>query len=219
MKKALPLKYIIFAIGIFILALGITLTILSDLGTSPFDALLVGLSLKVGLTVGSWEIIIAMLLIICNSLMQKQKPEFLGLVTAFITGISIDMWLFFLQTILAPEVWFWKMTCFGLGLILIGVGTSLYLHTQLAPIPVDKSMLIISRMTKKSVLFSRTLIYICFLFFALLIQGPIGVGTLLTVFLGGPILNTCMPLIIKLLNSMSINNPTTVDKNEVNMEK
>lgn len=219
MKKALPLKYIIFAIGIFILALGITLTILSDLGTSPFDALLVGLSFKVGLTVGSWEIIIAMLLIICNSLMQKQKPEFLGLVTAFITGISIDMWLFFLQPILAPEVWFWKMTCFGLGLILIGVGTALYLHTQLAPIPVDKSMLIISRKTKRSILFSRTLIYICFLFFALLIQGPIGVGTLLTVFLGGPILNTCMPLTIKLLNSMSINSPTTVDKDEVNMEK
>ena len=35
-----------------------------------FDALLVGLSLNVGLTVGSWEIIIALLLICCNSILK-----------------------------------------------------------------------------------------------------------------------------------------------------
>lgn len=45
-------QYLIYAIGILILTLGITLTIQSKLGSSPFDALLVGLSLNVGLTVG-----------------------------------------------------------------------------------------------------------------------------------------------------------------------
>lgn len=43
------LKYVLFVAGILILTLGISLTIQSELGTSPFDALLVGLSHHVGL--------------------------------------------------------------------------------------------------------------------------------------------------------------------------
>jgi uncharacterized protein len=59
--------YIFYGLGILLLTLGISFTIQSDLGTSPFDALLVGLSKDVGLTVGSWEIILALIMIICNS--------------------------------------------------------------------------------------------------------------------------------------------------------
>lgn len=43
------LKYVLFVTGILILTLGISLTIQSELGTSPFDALLVGLSHHLGL--------------------------------------------------------------------------------------------------------------------------------------------------------------------------
>ncbi|MFD6430805.1 YitT family protein, partial [Bacillus velezensis] len=53
------MKYVFYVLGIMILTFGISVTIQSDLGTSPFDALIVGLSVHAGLTVGSWEIIIA----------------------------------------------------------------------------------------------------------------------------------------------------------------
>lgn len=88
------MRYVFFVLGIFILSLGISFTIQSDLGTSPFDALLVGLSINVGLTVGSWEIIIAIILICCNSLLKRQRPEVLGLLTAFITGYLSLHWYF-----------------------------------------------------------------------------------------------------------------------------
>jgi uncharacterized protein len=48
-------KYILYVLGILIFTLRISFTIQSDLGTSPFDALLVGLTINVGLTMGSWE--------------------------------------------------------------------------------------------------------------------------------------------------------------------
>lgn len=57
--RSIKVKYATYVLGILILTFGISFTIQSDLGTSPFDALLVGLSKNVGLTVGSWEIIIA----------------------------------------------------------------------------------------------------------------------------------------------------------------
>lgn len=188
--------------GILILTLGISLTIQSKLGTSPFDALLVGLSKNVGLTVGSWEIILALLLIGSNSLLARQRPEILGLVTAFITGIGIDMWLFLLHDIVSPDLWFSQAVCFTTGLVVVGLGTATYLHTNFAPIPVDRLTLIIKELTRKTVFFSRTLIYILFLMLAIIFNGPIGVGTLLTVCLGGYILHFFMPITGRILDNI-----------------
>ncbi|QWU15239.1 hypothetical protein SAMN04487895_108103 [Paenibacillus sophorae] len=193
MKTSGKPKYIFYGLGILILTLGASFTIQSGLGASPFDALLVGLSLNVGLTVGSWEIIIALILIGCNSLLKRQRPELLGLLTALITGLGIDTWLFLWRHLLIPELWFSKLVCFGIGLIVIGIGTAIYLHTNFAPMPVDRLMLIIRELSGMNILLSRTFIYILFLTMAILFDGPIGIGTLFTVCLGGPILSCFMP--------------------------
>lgn len=194
------MKYVFYVVGIFILTLGISFMIQSDLGTSPFDALLVGLSLHVGLTVGSWEVIIALLLIGCNSILKRQRPELLGLVTAGITGIGIDMWLFVLNNWITPELWYSQVVFFGIGLILMGLGTATYLHTNFAPIPVDRLTLILQELTRTTIFLSRTIIYLVFLLMAMMLQGPIGVGTLLTVCLGGLILHYFMPITKKIID-------------------
>ncbi|MDY8025534.1 YitT family protein [Paenibacillus polymyxa] len=205
------MKYVFFVLGIFILSLGISFTIQSGLGTSPFDALLVGLSINVGLTVGSWEIIIAIILICCNSLLKRQRPEVLGLLTAFITGIGIDMWLFLLHNLITPELWYSKVVCFGIGLVVVGLGTSTYLQTNFAPIPVDRLTIIIQELTKTNLFFSRTFIYLIFLIIAVILNGPIGVGTLLTVCLGGLILNYFMPLTERVLDRILTHSDTSTN--------
>lgn len=208
-KRSSKAKYALYVLGILLLTLGISFTIQSDLGTSPFDALLVGLSINVGLTVGSWEIIIAFILICCNSFLKRKKPEVLGLFTAFITGIGIDMWLFLLHNLITPVLWFSKFVCFGFGLVVIGLGTAIYLHTNFAPIPIDRLTLIIKELTRTNILFSRTFIYIVFLILAIAFNGPIGVGTLLTVCLGGLILNYFMPFTEKVLDHILTNSCTS----------
>ena len=208
---SIKIQYALYVLGILILTLGITLTIQSDIGTSPFDALLVGLFLNVGLTVGSWEIIIALILICCNSLLKRQRPEVLGLLTAFITGIGIDMWLYLLHNLIIPELWLYKLVCFGIGLVVIGLGTSIYLHTNFAPIPIDRLTLIIQELTRTNILISRTLIYFVFLIMAMAFNGPIGIGTLLTVCLGGLILNYFMPLTRKVIETIVTNSTTKYD--------
>lgn len=196
------MKYVFYVVGILILTLGISLTIQSKLGTSPFDALLVGLSKNVGLTVGSWEILLALLLIGSNSLLARTRPEILGLLTALITGIGIDIWLFLLHDVVSPDLWFSQAVCFITGLVIVGLGMATYLHTNFAPIPVDRLTLIIKELTRKTVFFSRTLIYILFLMLAIIFNGPIGVGTLLTVCLGGYILHFFMPITGRILDNI-----------------
>ncbi|MFJ5760501.1 YitT family protein [Neobacillus sp. NPDC093182] len=207
-------KYVVFVLGILLLTLGISFTIQSDLGTSPFDALLVGLSTNVGLTVGSWEIIIAFILIGCNSFLKRERPEVLGLLTAFVTGIGIDMWLFLLHDLLTPELWYSKVVCFGVGLVVMGLGTAIYLQTNFAPIPIDRLTLIIQELTRTSILFSRTFIYLVFLLMALLFNGPIGVGTLLSVCLGGLILNYFMPFTKKAFDRILTHSSTSLNNDK-----
>jgi uncharacterized protein len=215
-KRSNKVKYVFYVIGILILTLGISFTIQSDLGTSPFDALLVGLSRNVGLTVGSWEIILAFILIGCNSFLQRHRPEILGLLTSIITGIGIDMWLFLLHNFVTPELWYSKTACFGIGLVVIGAGTAIYLHTNFAPIPIDRLTLIIKELTRTHLFFSKTFIYLFFLIMAMLLKGPIGIGTLLTVCLGGLILNSFMPITEKVLDGVITQSSTSqnYDKNK-----
>ncbi|MEK5232103.1 YitT family protein [Lysinibacillus sp. FSL K6-0232] len=194
------MRYLFFTVGIIILTLGISLTIQSNLGTAPFDALLVGLASHVGLTVGSWEIIIAFLLIGCNAILARQRPELLGLVTAFIAGVGIDGWLLLWRDLLTPTVWYSQVICFVIGLIVIGLGTAIYLYVNFAPIPVDRLTLIIQDVMNTNLFIARTLIYIVFLVLAMLFHGPIGIGTILTVCLGGFILHFFMPYTEKALS-------------------
>lgn len=195
MLRASTSRYVWFVIGIMILTLGISLTIQSDLGASPFDAVLVGLSQEVGLTVGSWEIIIAIILIAFNAWLEKRRPEILGLLTAFLTGLGIDMWLWVSEKLLAPNPWsLWisQLLCFAIGLVITGLGTAIYLVTRMAPIPVDRLTLNLQKLLSTNMQLSRTLVYILCLSLALIFHGPIGIGTLLTVCCGGWILGYFM---------------------------
>ncbi|QMT16805.1 YitT family protein [Planococcus maritimus] len=194
------MKYFFYVFGLLLLSLGIALTILSDLGTSPFDALLVGLSFNVGLTVGSWEIIIAAIMIVGNAMLGRQRPELLGIMTAIIVGIGIDLWLHILSAIVVPENITSQTLYFTAGLLAVGVGSAIYLHTNFAPIPVDRLTLLVKELAKTNLFVSRTAIYLMFLVLAIVFSGPIGIGTVLTVCFGGLILNAIMPVTAKTLD-------------------
>ncbi|KYG59480.1 YczE/YyaS/YitT family protein [Planococcus maritimus] len=200
------MKYFFYVSGLLLLSLGIALTILSDLGTSPFDALLVGLSFNVGLTVGSWEIIIAAIMIVGNAMLGRQRPELLGIMTAIIVGIGIDLWLHILSAIVVPENVTSQTLYFTAGLLAVGVGSAIYLHTNFAPIPVDRLTLLVKELAKTNLFVSRTAIYLMFLVLAIVFSGPIGIGTVLTVCFGGLILNAIMPVTAKTLDRVLLPN-------------
>ncbi|MFP3338738.1 hypothetical protein R0J91_12205, partial [Micrococcus sp. SIMBA_131] len=64
-------RFLFYVVGLFVLTAGITLTIKSDIGAGAWDALNVGLSETIGFTVGSWVIIVGMILIIVNAILMR----------------------------------------------------------------------------------------------------------------------------------------------------
>lgn len=184
-----------YIIGIIIMTFGIALTIQSALGASPFDALLVGLHRTYGLTVGSWEIVVGLTMVLGNALVVRRKPEYFAIITSFVTGVGIDAWLFLTEDWLVPVTWIGQAFCLGLGLIFIGLGVACYLQSSFAPNPMDRSMLVISELTGWSVTYSRGLISIILVVIAYFFNGAIGVGTLINAVISGMLIRFFLPYV------------------------
>ncbi|MGM8212432.1 YczE/YyaS/YitT family protein [Virgibacillus sp. W0430] len=186
--------------GLIILTLGIALAIGSQLGTSPFDALLVGLYRTFGLSVGSWEIVVGASMIACNALAERKKPEYFALITSLITGIGIDFWLFMLNLSFVPHTLIGQWLYLIASLLLTGLGISIYLQSEIAPNPMDRSMLIVSNITGLNVTYSRALINVALVIIAFLFNGAIGIGTLLNAIITGMFISLFLPYFQRLRN-------------------
>ncbi|WP_245183558.1 YczE/YyaS/YitT family protein [Lentibacillus salicampi] len=184
-----------YLIGLIILTLGIALTILSKMGASPYDALLVGLQRTFGLTVGSFEIIVGFTMVLGNALAEKRRPEFFALITSFVTGIGIDMWLFLLGDVVTPATWYGEWAALLPGTILMALGVAFYLQSKIAPNPMDRSMLVISKLTGWNVSWSRVAISIVLVMAAFIFGGAIGIGTLINALFSGFIISFFLPYV------------------------
>src|SRR5690625_2713239 len=168
-----------YIIGIVILTFGIALSIQSTLGTSPFDALLVGLHRTIGLTIGSWEIVVGFAMVLGNAVIEKKRPEFFALITSLITGIGIDSWMFLIRDVIVPATWIGQWICLIFALFFIGLGVAVYLQSEFAPNPMDRTMVIIMNRTGWNATYSRAAVNFVLVIIAFFFHGPIGIGTLL----------------------------------------
>ena len=183
--------------GVCFLTLGIALTIRAKLGASPFDAMLVGFFNTFGLSVGSWEFILGIFMVLGNAVILKKRPEYSALVTAFAVGSGIDIWLFFLQGI-AFENLPLQIVMFSVGLFFCSLGIAVYLQSDFALTPVDRTMLVVQMLTGWSITIARTVLSIGYLAIAWLLGGSIGVGTLLSAFLSGKMIQMLLPYMRKI---------------------
>ncbi len=188
-------QLLLYIAGLLILTLGVALTVQSHMGTGPFDAVLVGLTRTFGLTIGSWEIILGLIMVVSNALMSGKRPEYLGVLTALVTGLGIDMWLFIVADWLQPQWFISQLGVFSAGLLLSGLGTAIYLCAHFAPMPFDRLMLIIRQKSGWSVARARAVIQIVCIILAFFLGGAIGLGTVLAACLSGLIIGYFMKVL------------------------
>lgn len=187
-----------YVAGIIILSLGIALCIQSLLGTSPFDALLVGLYRTFGLTIGSWEVVVGTTMIIGNAIAEKKQPEWMGFITSILTGVGIDTWLFLLKPSIAPITWPMQSIVLIAGIICTAIGTSLYLQSRISPNPMDRSMLILVEKLQWSISKARIVINVLLVTLAFIFGGAIGIGTVINALFSGMLIGILIPYTHKL---------------------
>jgi uncharacterized membrane protein YczE len=186
-----------FIIGIIIQSVGLSLMIRSQLGTGPWDGFYVGITNQFGLTVGIWLIVIGFLLILLNAYLAERRPNFLSLLTIILLGLCIDLCLFFLT--IEPERSSYQVLTFLMGLLLASIGMSFYVLGRIAITPADELMYVLSERFQVSLMAAKILTDLCALCLAIILKGPIGLGTILYTCLCGPLLQFFIPRVEQLL--------------------
>ena len=175
-------------VGLALFGIGIGLMVQAGLGLAPWDVLHEGLALQFGLSIGTWVILVSVVVLI--AWIPLREPFGIGtILNAIIIGVMLDVTAAVVP--LAEQTWLqWVMLLFGIGLV--GFASGMYIGANLGPGPRDGLMTAIAR-RGPSIRLTRTLIEVTVLVIGVLLGGTFGIGTILFAFLVGPIVQFFLP--------------------------
>ncbi|MFB4163796.1 YitT family protein [Alteribacillus sp. JSM 102045] len=190
-------RWLIFIAGLMIMSFGIAMMIRAELGSAPWDVLHIGLQSQLGLTVGTWSIIIGIFIIGTTSLLLKELPQAGGIVNMVLVGVFIDIFLFLLST---PDLFFMKLLMLLTGIIIIGYGIGIYIAPECGAGPRDSLMIALQEKTGWKVSRVRGIMEITVLTAGWLLGGPVFLGTILFCFGIGQVVGFALPQCRKLVH-------------------
>ena len=126
-KENLLKRSIVLVIGLFIMALGVALSVKADLGTSPVSCVPYVLSLGFPITLGVLSIVINVLMILLQIVLLRKDYQLIQLLqfpVAFVFGFFIDFAMFLESGIQPPSYLFQWIFCL-LSCVIIAFGVFL----------------------------------------------------------------------------------------------
>lgn len=169
-------------LGLALFGMGIGLMLESELGLPPWDVLHQGLTVRFGLTVGIWSIIVSFLVLLLW-IPLRERYGVGTLLNAVIIGVMIDLTAAVLPSPTNVGVAILMLT---IGIVVIGLASGLYIGANLGPGPRDGLMTAIAR-RGPSIRLTRVMIEIVVLATGWALGGTFGVGTVAFAILIGPI--------------------------------
>ena len=161
--------------GLIIFGLGEGLLIISTIGASPWNVLHQGLALNLGLSVGAWAFLISLIVLLLWFFLDEKIG--MGTILNFIIiAIMIDLVIFFFEV---PELWINQFLLCVISVLMVGLGSGIYLIARLGPGPRDGLMTGLQKKTGFSIALIRGTIEIFVVSCGWLLGGTIGFGTVL----------------------------------------
>lgn len=178
-----PKDFIVIQVGFALFGLAISMMIRGNLGTSAWVVLEAALAYKLGITVGTMTVIMGFIVLI-SAVAMREKMGWGTLANILSIGPWIDLWNSFIPSVKDN---FWLQ--FGmllLAILLMGLGSAIYIGVDAGAGPRDSLMLAIRRTTGVSIRVARAIIEITVVFIGWLLDGPVGIGTVIYALLIGP---------------------------------
>jgi uncharacterized membrane protein YczE len=175
-------------LGLAVFGVGIALLIAAHLGAAPWDVFHTGISELTGLAVGQVTIITGVVLL----MLWIPLGETMGLGTilnAIEIGVVVDIALPLLPE---PELLIARTAMMLGGVVVIAIGSGLYIGAGLGPGPRDGLM---TGFAKRgiSIRFARTAIEVTVLVIGIALGGAIGIGTAVFALGIGPLVQFFLP--------------------------
>ena len=155
---------------------------MSYTGASPWSVLAQGISLKVNASIGIITFFIS-IFVISLWVFLSQKPGIGTILNAVIIAAMIDFCLKYVST---PESFILKMILAVLAVLLVGIGSGIYLVANLGPGPRDGLMTGLQKKTNLPIAAVRAFLEITVVSIGWYLGGTVGIGTILFAFGIGP---------------------------------
>jgi len=186
--------FLIFGLTIF--GLGEGLLILSTTGNSPWSVLAEGISLNSSLSIGAATFFVSVGVLFLW-IFLKQKPGLGTIFNIIVIAAMIDFTLNYFQP---PSSLFMKYLLASLSVILVGLGSGIYLVANLGPGPRDGLMTGLTKTTNLPIALVRAFLEITVVIIGWYLGGTVGVGTLIFAFGIGPCVALGLFLVGKIFN-------------------
>ncbi len=184
-------------LGLTIFGLGEGLLIVSAAGASPWSVLAQGISLNLGLSIGTTTFIVSMI-VLFFWIPLSQKPGLGTILNAIIISLMIDICVKFVPT---PIDYIYKLIMALIAVLTVGIGGGIYLVANLGAGPRDGLMVGLQKKTNFPIALVRAFLEITVVSIGWYLGGIVGVGTLLFAFGIGPAVALSLYLVSKIFNS------------------
>jgi uncharacterized membrane protein YczE len=175
--------------GLALFGVGISLQIESRLGNPPWDAFHQGVANQVGLGIGTVIILTGIALLVLVWIPLRQKPGLGTVLNALEIGLVANV---VLDAIPRVEAMALRIPMLLGGILLVALGSALYIGSGLGPGPRDGIMTgLAARGIQIRV--ARTFIEVTVLVVGWLLGGQVGVGTVLFAIAIGPLVQPLLP--------------------------
>ena len=186
-----PLLSVLFLfIGLSIFGFGHAILFGSNFGVSPWMVLAQGLAIQFEIGIGL-SIIVVSFGVLFFWIPLKEKPGIGTFINFFVVAAVIEMTLPYIPY--QTDV-FLKLLQVFLGILVIGIGGSIYLIANLGPGPRDGLMTGLSRKTGIPMAYVRNVLEISVVIIGWSLGGTAGVGTLIFAIMIGPVIVAYMYL-------------------------
>lgn len=186
-KMIVAIRWGMFFVGLALFSLGISISInVQHLGIHPWDVLNVALYEKVGLSIGSWTIIISALLIIISWFLDKSYIKLGTFLNGVLVGVFVDIYLYLDFLPVATYTWIDYLIII-VGIVIMGIGGGVYNAAGVGSGPRDGFMLSISDKLDASVGKVRIITECLVLIIGLILGGPVFLFTFIFTFIQSPI--------------------------------
>ena len=183
---------ILLIIGLIIFGAGDAVLIAAGIGNTPWTVLAEGIAITLGedWTIGKATFLVSVLVLLLW-IPLREKPGFGTILNAILIAATIEVLLPILPT---PESLAVQLAQVVAGVIMIGIGSGLYLTANLGPGPRDGTMTGLTKVTGISIGKVRGGIELSVLLIGWSMGGTFWIGTIIFAVLIGPCVAICLNL-------------------------
>ena len=204
MKRSLRewlLRIAVLLLGLTVAHLGVSLFLLSDLGSDPFNVFVQGVFRSLEritrwpfLTHGRTHVAISLLIVLILLVVDRSYLKIGTALCMLFGGPIIDVFTRLLQPLFDGAGMGFRLAALVAGCVILACGMTVVIRSDAGTGPNDLVALVISDKTRFRFSLTRVAVDAAFALLGFLLGGTVGLGTLICMFLVGPVAGIFLPI-------------------------